>query len=335
MKLSELDYYLPKERIAQFPENKRSESKLLVYLRQRNEIVHTKFANICDFIGSDSILVLNNTKTFKARLWGKRKSGGKCEVFIISRLAPRVFEVLLRPKQRLKQNETIYFAHKIKAVILDKKKTIIEFNRPLDFSLLEEVGSLPLPPYIKRPLQDSDQLNYQTIYAKDLGSLATPTAGLHFDEEVFLRLRKNNVEVLYITLHIGYGTFKPVTFEDVRRHYMYPEFIEIPEETANKLNSLKKRKKIIAVGTSSVRALESAYFEGEFHPFYGFSELFIYPGYEFKAVGGIITNFHLPRTSLLALVSAFIGKEKMLSLYQEAISNDYRFYSYGDAMAVF
>jgi len=331
MELKDFDYHLPKEKIAQYPPKQRRDAKLLVLERDGN-MLHKNFFHLIDFLKKGDILVLNNTKVFKARLKARKKTGGVCEVFLLNKLGDRLFEALLRPK-RIKKGDYLFFKNgSLKAQVVNEQRSLLEFEKAISEHDLEEMGQMPLPPYIKREASSHDELTYQTVFAEKQGSVASPTAGLHFDEELITALKAKGITVVYITLHIGYGTFKPIETEEVRKHYMYPEFATITEEQAQIINARKGR--LIAVGTSTARTLESAHWQGKTHAFRGFTELFINPSYCFQSVEGLVTNFHLPKTSLLVLVSAFAGYKRIMKAYQEALKCDYRFYSYGDAMLI-
>lgn len=329
MRLSHFDYYLPKELIAQYPLFKREEARLMVVAG--NNIYHKKFRDIGEFINKDDILVLNNTGVFKARLEGRRESGAKVEVFILQHIRERVYEVLLRPK-RVRVGEYIIFdSGSLKAKVLEEKKLFVEFDRDIDVDKLP-FSNMPLPPYIKRAVRDFDEEYYQTVYAQEKKSVASPTAGLHFSRSLLQFLLNKGVRIAEITLHIGYGTFRPVKEDNFRRHHMYGEYIIVRDDVARLINNRKGR--LIAVGTTVARALESVWWQNRVYPFDGFTELFIHPQYRFKCIDALITNFHLPRTTLLMLVCAFGGYDNIMRAYKIAVKEKYRFYSYGDAMFI-
>ncbi len=344
MRTRDFDYHLPSHLIAQHPAIPRDSSKLLIYRPANDEIVHTHFRNIDKFLPSDTLLVINQTRVIPARFWAKKPTGAQIEVLALQETAPATFTAFCKPGKRLKQGDII---QTIKGnYTLEIVDTGMEFTlkivSPVTFStLLKNIGVMPLPPYIKREPYDPDYLydekKYQTVYARNAGSVAAPTAGLHFTTELLSRLKKNGVEITRLTLHVGAGTFLPVKTEDVRQHVMHEEWVEISSKTAQTINQARESNRpVIAVGTTCVRALETAAVEkGLIEPFKGKTSLMILPGYEFKAITGMITNFHLPRSTLLMLVCALAGKDKILNLYQEAIEREYRFYSYGDAMLIF
>jgi len=333
------DYYFPllPNQIAQSPASKRDESKLMVISANSNQFIHTTFKNCINFFNSGDLLVLNDTKVFPARLKGLKKStGGKVEILLLKELSPNMWEALVSPAKRLKEGKEIVFNNTLEAKIVDRTK---KGSRILKFSpegklwdYIWKNGLTPLPPYIKKPLSDPNR--YQTIYAKAIGSVAAPTAGLHFTKELLEKIKKKGVNIATITLHIGLGTFRPVKTSDIREHKMEEEFFYIPPSTVALVNATKRNgKNIIAVGTTSLRALETAYDEKQkaISSCSGTTNLFIYPGYEFKVVDALITNFHLPCSTLFILVCSFMGREKMLTAYKEAIDKNYRFFSFGDA----
>ncbi|MGA2774543.1 MAG: tRNA preQ1(34) S-adenosylmethionine ribosyltransferase-isomerase QueA [Candidatus Omnitrophota bacterium] len=327
-KLSDFDYILPKELIAQHPLNERDSARLLVVERKSGNIKHCIFKDLTGFFKPNDLLVLNNTKVMPCRLKGKRRSGGKVEVFLLKQKEGKTFEALLKPT-RLKLGEKINFnASPVYAEILSRNE--VAFNTQ-DLNKIYGLGAMPLPPYIKREAQDLDNIYYQTIYAKENGAVASPTAGLHFTEELLKKINKNDTAISYVTLHVGLGTFKPVKSEDITQHKMEKEYFKVPDETINAVTKARKfLGRVIAVGTTSLRALESFALgkkEGE-------TDLFIYPGFDFKVTDCLLTNFHLPRTTLFMLVCAFAGCDLMKKAYREAIDNKYRFYSYGDAMLI-
>ncbi len=328
LKLSEFDYPLPKDLIAQYPLKNREEARLLVINRSTSQIIHSVFKDIRQFLKKNDLLVLNDTKVLHCRLIGKKITGGKVEILLTRRINGTTFSCLIQPS-RTKVNENILFADgKIKAVISGRGQ--ISFKQS-DADAIYDFGIVPLPPYIKREPEDLDVVYYQTVYAKNAGALASPTAGLHFSRELLKDIRAGSVNFAYLTLHVGLGTFRPVKCEDITEHKMEPEYFLVPDATIALLNQAKADKqRIIAVGTTALRALET-YAAGRKE---GNTDLFIYPGYKFKLVDCLLTNFHLPKTTLLMLVCAFGGKELMFKAYQEAVDNKYRFYSYGDAMLI-
>jgi len=342
---SEFDYNLPEELIAQFPCEKRDESSLMILDRLNQSIEHKKFFDIVDFLDENDVLVLNNTRVIPARLFGKKSTGARIEVFLLERKKNTQWEVLIKPSKRVKSGTIIEFSEELKAKILERlpnDKWLVEFLYEGVFNeILAKVGNIPLPPYIERKLSDEaikklDFERYQTVYAQNPGSVAAPTAGLHFTEEILDKLKHKGVEVCYVTLNVGLGTFRPVKAENILDHQMDREFYEIPEITAEIINKAKLQgKNIVAVGTTTVRTLESAYQKnGKISETSGWSQMFIYPGYKFNVIDRLITNFHLPKSTLLMLVSALAGKDFVFEAYKEAIGEKYRFYSYGDCMLV-
>lgn len=345
MLLSEFDYELPKELIAQFPSEKRDHSNLMVLNRTDQSIKHKKFFNIVDILTENDVLVMNNTKVIPARLIGKKSTGAKIEIFLVENVKEKYWETLIKPSKRVKSGTIVTFSDELAAEVIEKKendKWLVElkFDGNLN-EILNRVGNLPLPPYIERSLTDKeikalDYKRYQTVYAKNPGSVAAPTAGLHFTEEVINQLKAKGVTICTVNLNVGLGTFKPVRAENIENHKMEKEYYEISKETAEIINNAKNcGKKITAVGTTSVRTLESAFQKhGKIIETSGKSEMFIYPGYKFNVVDQLITNFHLPKSTLIMLVSALAGKDFIFKAYQEAIEHKYRFYSYGDCMLI-
>ena len=344
--LSDFDYELPENLIAQLPADKRDNSKMKVLEKDHHSILHKHFYDIVDLIDKDTILVLNNSKVMPARLIGYKDTGAKIEVFLLKSLESCKWEVLIKPSKRVKEGTVVKISDELSVKALERTEEdggwIVELLYEGDIlEVLHRNGNIPLPPYIERKLQDEDikKLDferYQTVYAKDEGSVAAPTAGLHFTEEILQRLKDKGVEIAYVTLNVGLGTFRPVKCENVLEHKMHSESFEITEETAKLINDAKaKGKKLTAVGTTTVRTLETAFQQfGEIKACKSASELFIYPPYEFKVVDNLITNFHLPKSTLLMLVSALAGKDFIFEAYNEAIKNEYRFFSYGDCMFI-
>jgi len=328
MKLSDFDYQLPKELIAQYPLTQRDRARLLVLDRKKGTIFHRVFGDICEYLGKDDLLIINDTKVVPCRLNGRRASGGKAEVFLVRQKEGPVFSVMLKPA-RLKAGEKIIFDTGQIYARIDAKDQVT-FNTA-DIDKIYALGVMPLPPYIKRPAEESDNEYYQTVYAAKEGAVASPTAGLHFTEGLMKKINERGTDIGHITLHVGPETFRPVKTEDITRHRMDLEYFQIPKETANKLDQAKREgKRTIAVGTTSLRAIES-YARGTKE---GFTDLFIFPGFEFNMADCLLTNFHLPKTTLFMLVCAFAGEKSAKKAYAEAISGKYRFYSYGDAMLV-
>lgn len=344
MKLSDFDYDLPKEQIAQYPLPRRDASRLLILDRGSGQIQHRTFKDLPLFFKKGDTLVLNDTKVFKGRLLGHREGfSGKIEILLTDRIGKNLYACLGRPSRKLKEGTKIIFnGGGLKAEICGEQGDfkLIDFKKEDNLhSRLEEIGSVPLPPYIKREPDREDEIRYQTVYASKVGAIAAPTAGLHFTEGLIGRLIAGGVDIISLTLHVGYATFKPVSQMDITKHRMHKEYFEISKDTADRINRTKKKTgKVIAVGTTTCRALESAAFKrnGRYavRSMSGPTELFIYPGYSFRITDALLTNFHLPRTSLLMLVSAFAGREIILRSYEQAIRKGYRFYSYGDAMLI-
>lgn len=345
MNISDFDYILPEELIAQTPAAKRESSRMLVLGKQTGAIEHKNFFNIVDLLDENDVLVLNNTKVIPARLIGNKDTGAKIEVFLLKNVEKKVWEALIKPSKRVKEQTLITFSDELKAKVLskaDNDKWLVELIFEGDFySLLDKIGNIPLPPYIERKmttdeLKKLDYERYQTVYAQKPGSVAAPTAGLHFSEEIIKKLKQKNIRIAYITLNVGLGTFRPVKCDNILEHKMDSESFEITEETALLINEAKATgKNVVAVGTTTVRTLESVHKKhGKIKAIKDSSELFIYPGFEFKVVDKLITNFHLPKSTLLMLVSALAGRESIFKAYEEAIAMKYRFYSYGDCMFI-
>lgn len=340
MNTNDFYYDLPEELIAQEPLYPRDMSRLLVLDRNSGEIKHTIFRNIIEFINPGDCLVLNNTRVIPARLFGiKKDTKSGIEFLLLNRKNQNTWEVILKPGKKAKIGSKFIFGDNelIAEVIdiLDGGNRIVEFQyEGLFENVLEKLGNVPLPPYIKKELKDKER--YQTVYSKYEGSAAAPTAGLHFTEELLQKLSDKGIILAYITLHVGLGTFRPVKVKNIEEHKMHSEYFEITKECANAINSVKKKGgRIICVGTTSTRTLESvADGNGEIHESKGWTDIFIYPGYKFKITDGLITNFHLPESTLLMLVSALAGKDNIMNAYTEAISLKYRFFSFGDAMLI-
>ena len=346
MLLSEFDYILPEELIAQRPSDKRENSRMMVLNRDKQEILHKHFYDIFDLIDDNHVLILNDTKVIPARLYGYKDTGAKIEVFLLKEKENHNWEVLIKPSKRVRVGTVIKIAEELSCEVLmplpDDGKWLVKMIYEGDiFEILHKVGNIPLPPYIERKMTNEelkklDFERYQTVYAKDEGSVAAPTAGLHFTQDILKKLQDKGVEVGYVTLNVGIGTFRPVKCDNILDHRMDSETFQIKQETADLINRAKAEgKKIVAVGTTSVRTLESAYkMFGGIQACKGASELFIYPPYEFKVVDKLITNFHLPKSTLLMLVSALATKDFVFKAYAEAIKEKYRFYSYGDCMFI-
>ncbi len=340
MKTEEFDFELPESLIAQNPIEKRDESKMLTLDRETGEIEHKRFYQITENLEAGDTLVLNDTKVIPARLYGKKKeTGGKVELLLVGEEEEKTWLVMARPAKKLKVGTTVIFKEGLlEGTVTEERKEglrMVRFKYSGDFyEVLDQLGEMPLPPYIGETLQNPDR--YQTIYSKNRGSVAAPTAGLHFTDEVINKLEKKGVNIAYITLHVGLGTFKPVEAEDIADHKMHAEFYHLSAEVADLINKTKLQgKRVIAVGTTSCRTLESIDGkDGKTVATSGWTDIFIYPGYKFQRVDGLITNFHLPKSTLIMLVSAFAGKDNTMKAYQEAIDQKYRFYSFGDAMFI-
>ena len=342
MRLSDFDYELPDDLIAQEPSPDREASRMLHVDRARGAVQDDAFVNFPLHLGRSDVLVLNNTKVFPARLFGRSDSGAKVEIFLIREVGDSNWEALARPARRLPVGKRIDFGNELIGTIaekLDDGRVVIKFDYDGEFDdVLARVGRTPLPPYIKRPDDslDTDRARYQTVYARSSGAIAAPTAGLHFTGDVIRNIKSQGTEVVEITLHVGYGTFEPVRVDDLSSHAVLPERYEISEEAAEILNSARsENRRIVAVGTTTTRALESALNRNEtFVAGPDLADLTITPGYKFKAIGALLTNFHLPQSSLLILVSTFGGHELIMNAYHHAVTERYRFYSYGDCMFI-
>lgn len=339
MRTSNFDYNLPEELIAQTPIEKRDFSRLMVVNRNTKEIEHKHFYDLIDYLNEGDTLVLNNSRVFHARLFGiKEETGAKIETFVLKPLSNNMFEVMIKPAKRLKNGTIVKFDDNLSMQVVEKYDEGLAkvkfFGCDDVFSYIDKIGTVPLPPYIKEKLDDDDR--YQTVYSKDKGSAAAPTAGLHFTKELLEKIKDKGINICYVTLHVGLGTFRPVKEDDISNHKMHSEFFIISEETAKIINDTKKRgKDIFAVGTTTVRTLESCYQKyGDIRPVSMNTDIFIYPGFEFKVIDHLITNFHLPKSTLLMLISAFYNKDDILKAYEEAIKERYRFFSFGDAMLI-
>jgi len=340
MKVEIFDFELPEELIAQVPLENRASSRLMVLDKQTGETKHDTFNHILKYLQKGDCLVLNDTKVLPARLLGsKHDTGAKIEVLLLKQIEGDRWETLVKPAKRVKKGTTIAFGDGILEAIcieeLEHGGRILEFRyKGIFYEILDSLGKMPLPPYIKEQLEDQDR--YQTVYAKERGSAAAPTAGLHFTEELLNEIQKLGVNIAFITLHVGLGTFRPVSVENIEEHDMHSEYYSISEETASLLNEVKKQGgRIISVGTTSTRTLETnASSNSQFKAGSGWTDIFIYPGYTFKAIDGMITNFHLPMSTLIMLVSALAGRENVLNAYNEAVKERYRFFSFGDAMLI-
>ena len=340
MKTDDYDYELPKELIAQTPLVKRDESRLLVLDKENGDVTHKMFYDVIDYLNPGDALVINDTKVIPARIIGtKEDTGAVIELLLLKDTSDNTWECLAKPQKRLKVGTIISFGDgTLKAKVEEIKEEGITIVKLLYdgilMEILERLGSMPLPPYIHEKLENS--LMYQTVYAKEYGSSAAPTAGLHFTEELLKKIENKGIRIVHVTLHVGLGTFRPVMVEDVKKHKMHSEHFIVTKEAADTLNEVRKTGgKIYAVGTTSVRTLETIMQNNDkFVPMVGDTEIFIYPGFKFKAIDGLITNFHLPKSTLVMLVSALAGRENILNAYKIAVDNKYRFFSFGDAMLI-
>lgn len=333
MKLSKFDYALPKELIAQEPLKERSKCRLMILDRKTRSITHKIFEDVAGYFDKGDLLVLNDTKVIPARLFGKRKTGGKVELFLLENRNP-VCEALVRPSGRLKEGERVILESGDEVEVLGRGSVgrLIKFNRSLE-DILGEIGHTPLPPYMNRDDEESDKHNYQTVYASKPGATASPTAGLHFTNELLEKIKNKGVRLAYVTLHTNYGTFAPIKTENIEDHSMHKEYFELSEETKKAIAETKvKGGKVFSVGTTTTRVLEHCASKPMTQS--GYTDMYIYPGYEFKVVDHLITNFHLPRSTLLLLASAFAGREFVFEAYHKAIEEKYRFFSYGDATLI-
>jgi S-adenosylmethionine:tRNA ribosyltransferase-isomerase len=331
MKTEFFNYNLPKELIAQAPEEKRDQSRLMILEKDTGEISHRKFYEIINFLNPEDIIVINNTKVLQARIFGICKK--MREILLIKETEHLKWEAYIKPQRGIEIGDEIVFNNSLKAKIETRNENgtfILSFSSTIP---LDDIGFVPLPPYIKRDytkpeLHEEDKIRYQTVYAKNSGAIAAPTAGLHFTENLLKKIKDKGITIAPITLHVGIGTFKPVRSENIEEHTMHSEWFSIPEETTELIKKTKKNGRVIAVGTTTARAIETS-IQGS-----GYTNIFIYPPYKFKAVDALITNFHLPKSTLLMLISAFAGRDLIMKAYEEAVKNKYRFFSYGDAMLI-
>lgn len=332
MKLSDFDFDLPNALIAQYPSEKRTDARLLVV---QDDFINATFSQLGEFLKPKDLLILNDTKVIPARLFGRKDSGGKVEILVERLINDFEALVMIKASRAPKIGSYIVLENDKQVKVLDKASGLykLSFGSNSILTLLNEIGHVPLPPYIERIDGKEDLVRYQTVYAKNDGAVAAPTAGLHFDEPLLSKLNSDGVDHAFVTLHVGVGTFQPVKVDDIKDHQMHSEYFEVCQETVDKIVTTKANGgRIVAVGTTAVRTLESIALQGELSSAKGDTDIFIYPGFEFRLVDAMITNFHLPKSSLLMLVSAFIGIEKMFQIYQYAIEEKYRFFSYGDAM---
>ena len=339
MKVSDFNYELPEELIAQHPYDKRDEARLMVLNRRENKYEHKVFKDIIDYLNPGDCLVINNTKVLPARLYGKKDTGANVEFLLLKRIEGDYWEAMVRPGNKLRPGAKVEFGNGIlKAEVLEvidggNRKVKFEYNGIFN-EILDQIGLMPLPPYIKETLKEKDK--YQTVYAKHDGSAAAPTAGLHFTEELLEKIKEKGVEVANVTLHVGIGTFRPVKVENIEEHSMHSEHYYIKEDDVEKINNAKRNgKRVIAVGTTSCRVLESVADEnGMMKAIENDTNIFIYPGYKFKCIDALITNFHLPESTLIMLVSALAGRDFVMNAYEEAVKEKYKFFSFGDAMFI-
>ena len=339
LRKSDYNYYLPQELIAQVPAEKRDMSRLFVLDRSKDSYEHRHFCDIKDYLKEGDCLVLNDSRVLPARIFGKRETGGAVEVLLLNDKGGGVWECMTRPGRKTEPGVKLIFGEgKLTAEVLDKlpggNRLIKFFYDGIFLEILEELGKMPLPPYIKEELQDSER--YQTVYSRHIGSAAAPTAGLHFTKELLEQLEEKGVEVCYVTLHVGLGTFRPVKEETVEEHEMHAEYCVIDAETAEKVNRAKREgRRVISVGTTSCRTLEAVSDEnGMLREHSDWINIYIYPGYKFKCIDALVTNFHLPESTLIMLVSALAGRENVLAAYNTAVREGYRFFSFGDAMFI-
>ena len=340
MKTSDFYYDLPKELIAQTPVEPRDSSRLLVLDRSSGEVEHKHFYDIIDHLHEGDLLVANDSRVLPARIYGvKDGTGARVEFLLLRQISGNRWETLCKPGKKAREGARFSFGDGILtatvAEVKDDGNRVVDFDCDESFfATLDKIGQMPLPPYITEELKDKER--YQTVYSHELGSAAAPTAGLHFTEELMDRIRAKGVKIAYVTLHVGLGTFRPVKVEDVTKHKMHSEHYEIPKKTADLIRQTKQNgKRVIAIGTTSCRTLESVAAEhGEIIPCEGFTDIFIYPGFEFKVLDGLVTNFHLPESTLIMLVSAFAGYDNIMNAYKTAVDERYRFFSFGDAMAI-
>jgi len=339
MRLSNFDYQLPKELIAQAPLVLRDQSRLLVLERNSGKLFHQKFSDLVKYLSPSDCLILNNTKVVPARIFGKRKTGAKVEILLLEKKNRSTYRCLLKPA-RVKLDEPIVFNNNsLSAKILVRRDSghLIRFEGKSNIDLaIKKLGIMPLPPYIRRNATDFDRITYQTVYAEEEGAIAAPTAGLHFTKKLLSQIKEKGTQIGFLTLHVGWGTFRPIKTDEVISHKMEEEKFSLPQKSADLINSTKKKNnKVFAVGTTTTRVLETiADDKGEVTAAKGKTDLFIYPGYRFKVVDCLLTNFHLPKSTLFLLVCAFAGRDLIFKAYQEAIKERYRFYSYGDAMLI-
>ena len=345
MQVSDFDFDLPDELIARYPQPQRTASRLLQLDGNSGSLTDGKFTDVLDLVQPGDLVVFNNTRVIPARVFGRKESGGKIEVLVERVLDEHSILAHVRASKSPKPGNVLFLGEndEYQATMVARHDALFEIHFDHEngvFDILNEIGHMPLPPYIDRPDEDADKERYQTVYNQKPGAVAAPTAGLHFDNELLDKIKAKGVEFAYVTLHVGAGTFQPVRVDDINDHHMHSEYVEVPQEVVDAINATKARGgRIVAVGTTSVRSLESAAQDAkqkgtELAPFFGDTEIFIYPGYEYQLVDVLITNFHLPESTLIMLVSAFASYEHVMNAYQHAVNKEYRFFSYGDAMFV-
>ena len=338
MQLSDFSFELPEHLIAKYPTDDRTASRLLTLKGNSGDICHKQFVDILDIVAPNDVLIFNNTKVIPARLHGQKASGGKVEVLIERIVEDSIAIAHVRASKAPKAGTLLRLEDAIDVEVIGRQGALFELKFLGDESVLhtlENYGHMPLPPYIDRPDEDSDKSRYQTVYGEKPGAVAAPTAGLHFDDAILQKLKDKGVTLAFVTLHVGAGTFQPVRVDNIEEHQMHAEYAEVPQTVVDAVTKAKQSGgRVIAVGTTSVRSLESAAAGGEIAPFFEDTSIFIYPGYNFKVVDAMVTNFHLPESTLMMLISAFAGRENVMSAYQHAIENEYRFFSYGDAMFI-
>lgn len=340
MNTSDFYYDLPEELIAQTPVEPRDSSRMMVYNRKTKEVLHKHFYDVIDFLNEGDALIVNDSRVLPARIYGtKIPTGANVEFLLLKQVKDKVWETLVKPGKKARTGDSFSFGDGIMTGtvidVLEDGNRIVEFKCDSNFyETLDKIGQMPLPPYIHEKLKDKER--YQTVYSHELGSAAAPTAGLHFTDELLEKIKAKGIKIGYVTLHVGLGTFRPVKVDDVTTHKMHSEHYEVPEETAKLIEETKKNgKRVIAVGTTSCRTLESVAKEyGKVVPCEGWTDIFIYPGFEFKVLDGLITNFHLPESTLIMLVSAFAGYDEVMGIYKEAVKEKYRFFSFGDSMFI-
>ncbi len=337
--LASYDFDLPQELIAQYPADKREESRLLVLDRKSKLYVHEKFYNLPHYINPNDILIFNDAKVIPARIYCKRSTGAAVEIVLTKKLCDNTWEAICNRQKRIKIGEKLYPMKNdsVAIVVVEKSQSgiTVTFEPHLDHGMLAKIGVLPLPPYIQRSPENKDYERYQTVFAKEYGAVAAPTAGLHFTENLLKQIQASGATISFLTLYVSWGTFQPVREEDIRQHTMHTEEYYLPEKTVEDIYNAKSRGgRVIAVGTTSLRVLESVYHNGEYKPGYGATNIFIYPPYTVKSVDALITNFHTPKSTLLMLVAAFAGYDCIMETYREAVKGQYRFFSYGDAMFI-